>query len=378
MRRLNSTTGVMFLTIMVCLLRPAYAQVYSNKEVGKKKEPMIDSLKNSEYQYVLPILGKKATKAGYSLPYPAGVNVNYLWQKSDIIIENIQVGFNNGPMYDLSEVVRFDGATSTASAINIRPDIWLFPFLNIYGIFAKSSPSTEISAGVYIPDADGNWSRVMSLNPVANFEATTMGFGLTPTIGVGGGWLALDMNFSWSDIPELEKPAFASVFGPRIGKTFNVRKRERNFAFWVGGFRLHLNSSTTGSVQLNEILPDNDLQDRVDNGMIKVEENQVKVDEWWNGLTPAEQKNPGNAARYEGANRALASAGNVLEGLDQTLNDEQHASVQYSLEKRQADLWNFVVGTQYQHNKHLMVRLEYGFLGARTQVIAGLQYRFGF
>ena len=40
-------------------------------------------------------------------------------------------------------------------------------------------------------------------------------------------------------------------------------------------------------------------------------------------------------------------------------------------------MWNFVLGTQFQINKHFMLRAEYGFLGSRQQIITGLQYRFG-
>src|SRR5690242_20923376 len=88
------------------------AQVYSNKEVGKKNAALIDSLKKSEYPYILPILGAEATKRGFNLPYSAGLGINYLWQESDLVIENLKLGFNNGPMTSLDEVVRFDNATS--------------------------------------------------------------------------------------------------------------------------------------------------------------------------------------------------------------------------------------------------------------------------
>jgi len=355
----------------------SYGQVYSNKEVGKKNAELIDSLKQSEYPYALPILGKKATARGFNLPYSAGLGVNYLWQESDLVIDNLQVGFNHGPLHSLDEIIRFDQATSTASGFNFRPDIWLFPFLNVYGILAKASPSTAVDFGVYVPDDEGNWNNVLSMNTQADFDASTLGFGITPTIGVGGGWLALDMNFTWSDIAELEKPAFATVFGPRLGKSFKLKKPESNFAVWVGGFRLHLNSGTTGSIQLNEILDTSGLQGKVDNGITKVNDSQVKVDGWWSGLTPVEQKNPVNIAKYETANRALDRAGEFLNGLDEALNDEENATVQYSLDKRPKDMWNFVIGSQYQYNKHWMVRLEYGFLGSRNQIIAGLQYRFG-
>ena len=119
------------------------AQVYSDKVVGKKNAELIDSMKATEYPYALPIWGKKAAAMGFNLPYSAGIGINYLWQESDLVIDNLQIGFNNGPLYNLDEVIRFDNATSTASGFNIRPDIWLFPFLNVYGIIAKASPSTE-------------------------------------------------------------------------------------------------------------------------------------------------------------------------------------------------------------------------------------------
>ncbi|MFZ2906669.1 MAG: hypothetical protein WAZ98_10745 [Cyclobacteriaceae bacterium] len=353
------------------------AQVYSNKVVGKKNAAAIDSLKKSEYPYVLPIWGEKATKRGFNLPYSAGLGINYLWQKSDLVIDNLQVGFNNGPMYDLSEVIRFENATSEARGLNIRPDIWLFPFLNIYGILAKAKPSTMIDAGVYTPDDDGNWSQDMELHTKAEFDATTMGFGITPTIGVGGGWMALDMNVTWNDIAELEDPAFAFVFGPRFGKSFKLKKPESNISLWVGGFRLKLNTGTSGSIDLTELFDMEGLQTKVDNGIQSVNDKQLAVDTWWAGLTPLEQEKPSNIAKHETANRALGRAGEFLNSMDEALNDEQHATVQYSLDKRPKDMWNFIIGSQYQYNKHWMLRAEYGFLGSRQQVIAGLQYRFG-
>src|SRR6267154_2803204 len=252
----------------------AFPQVYSNKEVGKKNTQKIDSLKNSEYPYVLPILGKQATKRGFSLPYSAGIGINYLWQKSDLVINNLQLGFNNGPLHNLDQVVRFNNATSEASGLNIRPDVWLLPFLNVYGILAKSSPSTAVDFGIYVPDASGSWNNVINLTTKANFQATTLGLGLTPTIGVGGGWMALDMNFTWSDIPQLAQPAFAFVFGPRLGKTFKLKTPERTISLWTGGFRLHLNSGTSGSIPLTDLISTAGLQAKVDNGIAAVDASQ--------------------------------------------------------------------------------------------------------
>ena len=367
---------LMFFFVISSLI--IFAQVYSNKEVGKKNADLRDSLKNTEYPYMLPILGEKVAKLGYNLPYSAGIGINYLWQKSDLVIENLSVGFNNGPMYNLDEVIRFNQASSEAGVVSIRPDVWLLPFLNVYGILGTGKPSTSVGFGIWVPDSSNNWHEVAAYSTKASFTSTTFGLGMTPTIGIGGGWLALDMNCAWTDVSALDKPVFTYVFGPRMGKTFKLKKPEQNIALWVGGFRVKFSSATTGSISLSEVAGDgSEAAAKIDAGQQKVAESQVQVDDWWNNLTPPQQNNPVNKAKYEAANRALTAAGNILNAADGALSTISNSTVQYSLDKRVKDMWNFIVGSQFQLNKHWMVRAEYGFLGSRQQFLAGLQYRFG-
>jgi len=367
----------LFVVLAFMIANQLFAQVYTNKEVGKKNEALVDSIKAEPYPYSLPIWGAKAAAKGYSLPYSAGVSINYFQQESSLVIDNLFVGFNNGPMYDLDEIIRFNDATAKAGALTLRPDVWILPFLNIYGIFGKAKSSTEISAGVWLPDTANIWREITSFSTKANFEAVSAGFGMTPTIGVGGGWMALDMNVVWTDVSALDKPVFTFVFGPRAGRTFKFKKPDQNIAVWVGGFRVKFSSATSGSLNLSEVMPTDDLQEKVDQGFTKVDEKSTQVETWWTGLTTIEQKNPINIAKYETANRTLTAASNVLTSVDGALNDDQTATVQYSLEKSLKDKWNFIVGTQYQLNKHFMIRAEAGFLGSRTQIMGGLQYRFG-
>jgi hypothetical protein len=372
----------MRITLLICLLLTsgiATAQVFSNKEVGKRNEALADSLKEAEYPYVLPILGAKATKAGYSLPYSAGVSVQYFGSKSDIVIENLMVGFNNGTMYDLDGLVRFDDSRATAEAITVRPDVWLFPFLNVYGIFGKAAATTEVNFGVWVPDSTGVDKEILSTGTIVDFNTTTFGLGMTPTIGVGGGFLALDINMAWVDVPQLSKPARSFVFGPRFGKSFKLKNPESNIAVWVGGFRVSIASRTDGSLDLAEVFPEGggEIGIKIDQGIVKVGDAQDQVDIWWNNLPPAQQNNPVNKAKYEAANAALARAGEILNSADQALNTISNSTVQYSMDKRVKDPWNFIVGSQYQVHKHLMFRFEVGFLGSRNQFMGGLQYRFG-
>jgi len=363
------------LVILVTL--PAFAQLAPDKLVFAADSTLVDSLKHTEYPFLFPIWGDKVQKLGIQMPLSAGVGVNYLWSESDLLIQNLTVGFNYGPMVDLSNVVRINGATATASGVNIRPDLFILPFLNVYGIFGVAKTSTSIDASVWLPDSANNWHQVTAFSSKANFDVTTIGFGLTPTFGLGGGWLALDMNFAWSDVSALDKPAFSFVVGPRFGKTFKLSDPDQAVTVWVGAFRLSIGSETNGSINLSEVLPLEGLQGKVDQGQIRVDQAQQQVDAWWNGLSQTEKNNPVNKAKHDAANNALGAAGSLLTSLDGALSNAQDATVQYSLSKSQLKLWNFIVGGQFQLNPHLMLRGEYGFLGARHQFLGGLQYRFG-
>jgi hypothetical protein len=370
------------LTIASFILIQAQSQVYSNKPVAKKEHDLSDSIKASAYPYALPIWGQKATKMGFDLPYSAGLSAQYVWQKSQLIINDLNIGFNNGPQHNLDEIVRFNDARAEANILNIRPDIWILPFLNIYGIFAKSNTSTDVDFGIWVPmDAhvpDGDWQEVAHFNTKANFNGnTTAGFGITPTIGIGGGWMALDVNLTWTDVQALDKPAFVFNFGPRFGKTFKLKKPQQNVAMWVGGFRAKFASGTSGSLPISSLIPIDEFKAKIDQGQAKVTEASQNLESWWTSLSNVQQNNPVNKSKYESGTRILTRASEFLESAESATGSNGGATVQYSLNKKLKDMWNFIVGGQFQLNKHWMVRGEYGFLGTRNQFIGGLQYRFG-
>ncbi len=365
----------LFLFLAV-LLVDVSSQTYSNKKVGNSKVEM-DSLAIVDYPYLLPIMAEKVTQLGFDIPYSAGLSVQYVWQESDMVINNLSVGFNNSQMFALDEIVRFNNATATTSGVNFRPDVWVFPFLNVYGIFARSHNATSVDFGLYAPGnfsisdgtLDWEWTSVMEAKTKANFEATSFGIGMTPTIGVAGGFLALDMNFTWTDIPELDKPTHIFIFGPRLGKTFQFKKPESNIALWVGGFRVRMKSETSGSLLATDLMPD--YYEKINNGIDKVDQAYQVVEDKWESLPWQDKLKPQNILKYEAAKKSLDLAGGALDAASRA------ESVQYDLNKRPKMMWNFIVGSQYQYNKHLMLRAEAGFLAARTQMILGLQYRFG-
>ena len=66
---------------------------YSNKITSKKYTSYVDSLKQMEYSSIFPIYGKQAFKAGFDVPFPVGISLNYFWPEQNVIISGLEVGF---------------------------------------------------------------------------------------------------------------------------------------------------------------------------------------------------------------------------------------------------------------------------------------------
>lgn len=343
------------------------AQVYSNFS-NKPKDTI-------SYNQLLPIFGKKAVEKGFSLPHSAGIGVNYLWQRSDLTISDVAIGFNGGEKFQVDDLIRFNSVGAESNGVNIRPDFWLFPFLNVYGIIAQANSNTNVDVSVVIPRISGS-DDLFRIVTSPSFNTTTAGFGFTPTAGFFGGWIAFDFNFTWTDIDAQENPVFAFGFAPRIGKTFNFNKPDRNISFWFGAFRIKLNRDTRGSLAFDDVLSIDEWNQKVATGQDKVGEAQIELDNWWESLNPIQQQNPVNIAKRELNQTKLNVASRVLVGAETALGTAENSTIDYTLDKQPVSMWNYVVGSQFQLNKSWMLRAEYGFSKGRNTFFTGLQYRF--
>ena len=359
------------LFILLIINSNLFAQSYSDYN----KDNITDT---SEYLYMLPILGPEVHAMGFDLPKPAGIGVNYIYQKSNILISDVNVGFNGSEMFDVDELINFNETTSETHGFNVRPDIWLFPFLNIYGIFAKATSTTFIDVSVGIPDIDGGFNEMFNIQTEVYVPTQTLGLGLTPAVSFFGGWLALDMNMTWTDVGTLDNRVFAFVFDPRIGKTFNFKKQDRKLSVWLGAFRLQINRDTKGNIAFNEVMDADQLYEKINTGEQKVGEAQIELDDWWENLNPIEQQNPVNIAKKETNQKKLDIAGIVLVGAESAVGRVESSTVFYEIDKRPESMWNYTFGSEFQVNKDWMFRLEVGGLSNRKHVLASLQYRFGF
>lgn len=330
----------------------SYSQNGSYLDKNPKHKAYTDSLMRMNYKGSLPFYGKKAYKKGFDIPYPVGIMGNVLWLSQDLVFSEFKLGLQT-PNLDIEpreiEVLEFGRTRTTASTITFRPDVWVLPFLNIYGILGFSDTQTDVTI-----------TAPISLQSVVNQRARTLGFGVMGAGGIGPVFFSVDANFTWSKPDLLTTPVQVNVLGMRIGHSFKFKHRpDRNIAAWVGTMRVSMTSSTVGEITLNEALPDETW-----------EKKDALVDsywDWYNSLNPNKLEDI----------KKIATADKVLTPIVTEIDNRNGESVvRYEMQKEVQQRWNFLIGAQFQINKHWQIRSEGGIIGNRKSFLASLNYRF--
>jgi hypothetical protein len=341
-----------FLFFFLILGNISLSAQYATTKVRSKHQAYTDSLKQVKYDNILPIWGQKAYKKGFDIPYPTGAMINFVWVRQGLLIDDIALGLKtDNTDIPLTEVdfIEFGNNFSEANTLLFRPDIWVFPFLNIYGIFGLGSSRTEV-----------NLTIPTELQSVVDQRLTTYGFGATAAGGIGPVWVAVDANISWSKPELLDDPVTVKTFGVRAGHNFvQEDKPYRNFGVWIGAMKVTLGSETVGAIQLKDALPAEVFE--------RAQEIEANYFEWLNSLNP---NNPIDARKIEIANEVLTP---IFERIGAADGD---AIVRYSLVKKVKEPWNGVIGAQYQLNKNWMFRAEGGVIGDRKSLLLSVNWRF--
>jgi hypothetical protein len=329
----------------------AFAQ-YSERNFSIKQQAYTDSLKKVVYNHTFPIFGQKAYQMGIDLTYPVGIMANYFYAKQGLILDNFQLGFdnkNNSIPLTPADFIGFKNNTVSASSVNIRPDVWVFPFLDVYGVFGYGSSTTTV-----------NITTPVTLTSVVTQNVSTAGFGFTGAFGFGYVFTALDMNFTWNKPEKLDKPVPAEVLSMRVGHTFHFREHPgRNLAFWVGAMRAKIGSGTVGQITLSDALPPSVFQ--------KKDEIVNEYYTWYNNLNP---NNPADQVKKAAADKVLTP---IIQSIDAA---DGSGTIHYAMEKRPVQEWNMIVGGQFQLNKRFIFRSEGGIIGDRKSFLLSVNYRF--
>ena len=93
----------------------------------------------------LPLMGKPATKFGYRLPRPVGINALLHFQEEEMQFTGLSIGMNGGDMTSLSDIFLLEESTlrQSTATYKAKADVWILPFLNLMGLVGRADNSVD-------------------------------------------------------------------------------------------------------------------------------------------------------------------------------------------------------------------------------------------
>jgi len=205
----------------------------------------------------LPIWGAEAEAKGYRIPLPFGIGGTFYDAKQPVTVKDLKLGAGGSAPESATFVKINQPITSWQQNVSTRFDVWLFPFVNVYGIAGYTRGNTRGRVTVTGP-VFGLLNEELPL--LAEFNGPTVGGGMT--LGFGHkitewhnltAFIVGDVNhtitflsFKNETLVAETKPQ-ATVAAIRGG----VRGEVTKFIYagmWVGGMYQSIQEEVAGSV----------------------------------------------------------------------------------------------------------------------------------
>ncbi|MFI1743092.1 hypothetical protein [Thalassobellus sediminis] len=189
--------------------------------------------------WVLPIWGKPATKLGYGLPRPIGLNAIVHTQESTLDFTGLGISLNDGEISPLNDLFDIEGSflTERTTTYMVRSDVWIFPFLNVMGFVGTldNSINGNLILDQELRETLVNLAPFLGLNPAdipsqiplnVNVNANLYGAGTTLAGGVGNVFFSANYQFIFADVSEANTTTLVHsllpLAGYRLPHDFNI------------------------------------------------------------------------------------------------------------------------------------------------------------
>ncbi len=275
------------------------------------------------WEHKLPFFAQAIIDEGYDLPLPYGIGVTYANVKQSMFLEDLAIGFNGDEIVPF-EFIAFDNAEAHNETVQVMLDAWVLPFMNVFAMFGTlegDAPLDVLVDGNTMLDHLGIDCSVPPPSP------------LCPILK--------------------DKDYTLSLTAPFSGQTYGLGT---TLAGGWGNWFVAIPGTITYA----------DMDGTSTDGLaITVTPRVGRVVNMGRG---------GNLALFVGGNYLYADFTVVGTIVVPELND---LTIDYTLEQKNKDPWNGVLGLNWDINKNISWMIEYnGFVGSRTAFITGATWRF--
>ena len=184
----------------------------------------------------LPFFAQNVLDLGFELPKTFGIAIIPNRIRQDLVIENLKLGINGSEPEPL-EFVNFGTSFADNSNVQIKADVWLFPFLNLYATYGEMTGSGEVPLAMEGKDfleflgidCDGFLTpaacdRRFAAVAKPNYRGSNYSIGFTLAMGWDRFFVALPVTYAVSSLDILSEDVESLLLSPRIGISSDVGK----------------------------------------------------------------------------------------------------------------------------------------------------------
>jgi hypothetical protein len=162
----------------------------------------------------LPLMQELVEGRGVTLPLPLGTSIFWTEMNRHISVSEVRLGLGDNTPVAVNRV-GVNETTFHSSTQIARVDLWMLPFLNIYGLIGHTRVTGDVDVTVSQFPFPG--SDPVHLKIPTELHGATAGFGITAAAGTKDFFASLDLNKTWSRFQQLDSGLKALVITPRVG-----------------------------------------------------------------------------------------------------------------------------------------------------------------
>ena len=195
------------------------------------------------------------------LPLPFGTGLNISAFEQPYYSRNLKMYSTKNNLTARADTV-YQDTKSGEMSMTFRPDFWLFPFLNVYGVFGYSAGRTTpnmVAPSIVIENVPGigdlKIDTTFRLEDKIYYNGPVYGFGATVSTGFKSYFIQLNYEYSVTKPTSLEDDLVYQRFNAKLGILLGRNDRKARGAFWLGTMYMDDNHHFEGEVDVKDIMP---------------------------------------------------------------------------------------------------------------------------